>query len=160
MCPSLVYEDSPGGVGSASFQALVPTALSGGFTRKPPEQLPGVTAVMTAFDRAALRVAGERLQALASDLRRRGFGVQLVATDARRDLPPGRLCLWISSQADTASFEVVYAAPAYDGAWWLWWPETTRLIPLHDVATAAARIEQVMPDPPGLDGSSYRERQP
>jgi hypothetical protein len=111
---------------------------------------------MRSADRAVARAVAERLLSLAGDLRRRGFVVQLVATDARRDLPPGRLCLWISSQADMASFKVVYAALAGDGTWWLCWPEATRLARLGDLS-AADRIAQALAQPAACDGSGGRE---
>ena len=114
---------------------------------------------MTAIDRAAARAVAERLLSLAGDLRRRGFIVQLVATDARRDLPPGRLCLWISSQADMASLKVVYAAPAADGTWWLCWPEATRITRLGDLS-AADRIAQALAQPAAGNGSGGRECRP
>jgi hypothetical protein len=99
------------------------------------------------------------LLSLAGDLRRRGFVVQLVATDARRDLPPGRLCLWISSQADMASLKVVYATPDGDGTWWLCWPKATRLTRLGDLG-AAERIAQALGQPAVRGGAGDRECRP
>jgi hypothetical protein len=88
-------------------------------------------------ERAVLLRVADRLQALAADLGRRGFSVRLVLTS-------GRLRLWVENRSVPQLSEVVYAAPADDGAWWLWWSWADRLASIEDVDDAAVRIAHVL----------------
>ena len=79
----------------------------------------------------------DRLHALADDLDRRGFGARVVGTS-------GRLRVWVENRSVPRLSEVVYAAPAEDGSWWLWWSWADQLAPIDDVDTAAVKIAYVL----------------
>jgi hypothetical protein len=38
----------------------------------------------------------------------------------------------------------VYAAPAEDGSWWLWWSWADQLAPIDEIDTAAFKIAYVL----------------
>ena len=92
---------------------------------------------MSATEQAALTMAADRLQALAADLDKRGFGARVLATS-------GRLRVWVENRSVPQLSETVYAAPAEDGSWWLWWSWADRLAPIDDVDTAAFKIAYVL----------------
>jgi hypothetical protein len=78
------------------------------------------------------------LEALATDLGRRGLHAQLHA-------PTGRIpSLHVMNPAARALADNVFAACGRDGTWWFWWSWAERIAVADDVAGAAARIEQVL----------------
>lgn len=90
-----------------------------------------------ATERAGLIAVAERLQALAADLDKRGFGVRVLMTS-------GTWRLRVENQSVPQLSEAVYAAPAEDGSWWLWWSWADRLAPIEDVDAAAFMIAYVL----------------
>lgn len=92
---------------------------------------------MSATEQAALTMAADRLQALAADLDKRGFGARVLATS-------GRLRVWVQNRSVPQLSETVYAAPTEDGSWWLWWSWSDQLAPIDDVDTAAFKIAYVL----------------
>jgi hypothetical protein len=88
---------------------------------------------MTAItDRAA-----DRLRDLATNLGRRGFSARMLMTD-------DTLRLWVQHRSISRLSDTVYAAPAEDGSWWLWWSWADQLAPLDDVDEAAVKIAYVL----------------
>lgn len=92
---------------------------------------------MATTDKAALITAVGRLHALADDLNKRGFGARVLATG-------DKLRVWVENLSAPQLSEAVYAAPAEDGSWWLWWSWADRLAPIEDVDAAAFKIAYVL----------------
>jgi hypothetical protein len=92
---------------------------------------------MSAFESAELAAAAKRLDELAADLDRRGFGARVLASG-------GKLRLWVENRAVPHLSEAVYAAPASDGSWWLWWSWADQIAPIDDVDAAAVKISFVL----------------
>jgi hypothetical protein len=82
-------------------------------------------------------VAAKRLDDLAANLDRRGFSTQISARD-------GRLRMLVRNRAVLQLSDAVYAAPAEDGAWWLWWSWADQLAPIDEVESAAFKIAYVL----------------
>jgi hypothetical protein len=79
----------------------------------------------------------ERLQALAADLGKRGFGTRVLA-------PGDTWRLRVENRSVPQLSETVYAALAEDGSWWLWWSWADRFAPIEDVDAAAFKIAYVL----------------
>jgi hypothetical protein len=92
---------------------------------------------MSVTNAGPAKVAAERLHDLAADLERRGFAARVLATD-------GKLRMWVQHRAIPQLSEAVYAAPAADGSWWLWWSWADQLAPIDDVEAAAFKIAYVL----------------
>ena len=84
-----------------------------------------------------VRVAAERLDALAVELDRRGFSARVLVTGEK-------LRMWVQNRAVSQLSDAVYAAPAEDGSWWLWWSWADQLAPIDDVEAAAVKIAYVL----------------
>jgi hypothetical protein len=81
--------------------------------------------------------AAKRLDDLAVNLDRRGFSAQVLANgDELRVLVQNRAVAQLS--------DAVYAAPAEDGAWWLWWSWADQLAPIDEIESAAFKIAYVL----------------
>ena len=81
--------------------------------------------------------AAKRLADLADSLDRRGFSAQVLANgDELRVLVQNRAVAQLS--------DAVYAAPAEDGAWWLWWSWADQLAPIDEIESAAFKIAYVL----------------
>ena len=85
----------------------------------------------------AAATAVDRLQDLAANLSHRGFSAQMLTTD-------DRLRLWAQHRSISRLSDTVYAAPAEDGSWWLWWSWADQLAPINDVDEAAVKIAYVL----------------
>ena len=92
---------------------------------------------MSVADAEQLEAATERLRDLAAHLDQRGFSAQLLATN-------GKLRMWVQNRAISHLSDAVYAAPADDGSWWLWWSWADQLAPIDDVESAAFKIAYVL----------------
>lgn len=92
---------------------------------------------MTATHNAELLVAAKRLDELVAELDERGFAARVLATG-------GKLRVWVGNRLVPQLSEVVYAAPAGDGSWWLWWSWADQIAPIDDVAAAAVKIAYVL----------------
>jgi hypothetical protein len=86
-------------------------------------------------DRA--EIAAKVLDDLAVDLDRRGFSVQVFRAD-------GKLRMAVQNRSISHLSDSVYAAPAEDGAWWLWWSWADRLAPIDEIESAAFKIAYVL----------------
>lgn len=91
---------------------------------------------MPTADQAAA-AAVDRLQDLATKLGHRGFSARMLTTD-------DRLRLWVQHRSISRLSDTVYAAPAEDGSWWLWWSWADQLAPINDVDEAAVKIAYVL----------------
>ena len=85
----------------------------------------------------AVRVAAQRLDALANELDRRGFSARVLVTG-------DKLRMWVQNRSIIQLSDAVYAAPAEDGSWWLWWSWADQLSPIDDVESAAVKIAYVL----------------
>ena len=92
---------------------------------------------MSVVDAEQVRVAAERLQDLAADLDRRGYSARVLATN-------GKLRMWVQNRSISHLSDAVYAAPAEDGSWWLWWSWADKLAPIDEVESAAVKIAYVL----------------
>jgi hypothetical protein len=79
----------------------------------------------------------DRLRDLALNLGHRGFSARMLTTD-------DTLRLWVQHRSISRLSDTVYAAPADDGAWWLWWSWADQLAPINDVDEAAVKIAYVL----------------
>ena len=93
--------------------------------------------MMVTVDGAALTAATERLHDLAANLDQRGFSTRVLVTG-------DKLRLWVQHRSISQLADAVYAAPAEDGSWWLWWSWADQLAPIDDVDTAAFKIAYVL----------------
>ena len=92
---------------------------------------------MSVISAEAVRVAAERLDALAVELDRRGFSARVLVTGEK-------LRMWVQNRTFSQVSDAVYAAPAEDGSWWLWWSWADQLAPIDDVESAAFKIAYVL----------------
>jgi hypothetical protein len=92
---------------------------------------------MVTDDRAAVMKAAERLRDVAADLDRRGYSAQVLVTG-------DKLRMWVQHRSISQLSDAVYAAPADDGSWWLWWSWADQLAPIDDVDLAASKIAYVL----------------
>lgn len=92
---------------------------------------------MTVTDMTAYRAAVGKLEALANDLSARGFTTILV-TDK------GHPNVTVANKAVSRMTETIFAAPAQDGSWWLWWSWAERIAAIDDVDAAALKITHVL----------------
>jgi hypothetical protein len=92
---------------------------------------------MTIADVVDVQAAGERLEALAGDLARRGFRAHLISNG---QVPGVRVVNPAVSQLS----EDVWAAPAEDASWWFWWSWAERITGIEDVDAAAFKIAHVL----------------
>jgi hypothetical protein len=83
------------------------------------------------------QMAARRLDDLAGDLDRRGFSVRVLTAD-------GKLRLLVQNRLISHLSDSVYAAPAEDGAWWLWWSWADQLAPIDEIESAAFKIAYVL----------------
>ena len=81
--------------------------------------------------------AAKRLDDLADNLDRRGFSAQVLANG-------NELRLLVQNRAVSQLSDAVYAAPAEDGAWWLWWSWADQLAPIDEIESAAFKIAYVL----------------
>ncbi len=93
--------------------------------------------MMVTADGAALTAAVERLHDLAASLDQRGFSAHVLVTGEK-------LRLWVQHRSIPQLSDAVYAAPAEDGSWWLWWSWADQLAPIGEVDTAALKIAYVL----------------
>ena len=92
---------------------------------------------MSVDSAGVIRVAAERLDALAVELDRRGFSARVLVTGEK-------LRIWVQNRTFSRVSDAVYAAPAEDGSWWLWWSWADQLAPIDDVESAAVKIAYVL----------------
>jgi hypothetical protein len=85
----------------------------------------------------AATAAADRLRDLATNLGHRGFSARMLAAD-------DKLRLWVQHRSISRLSDTVYAAPAEDGSWWLWWSWADQLAPIDDVDEAAVKIAYVL----------------
>lgn len=78
------------------------------------------------------------LEKLAAELDGRTYAVTLVTAPGRRP------CLRITNRQAVQLTELIYAAPAGDGAMWFWWGWAQRISPVTDLAGAAAAVDRVL----------------
>ena len=52
----------------------------------------------------------------------------------------GKLRMWVQNRSISHLSDAVYAAPAEDGSWWLWWSWPDQLAPIDEVESAAVKI--------------------
>jgi hypothetical protein len=83
------------------------------------------------------KVAAERLHDLAAELEQRGFAARVLVTG-------GKLRVWVQHRTVPQLSEAVYAAPADDGSWWLWWSWADQLAPIEAIESAAVKITYVL----------------
>jgi hypothetical protein len=95
---------------------------------------------MTVSGEKVAREATRQLEALAKDLKARGFEVRLVNTGRYAGV---RVAHRVVSQLS----ETVYIGPAEDGTWWFWWSWADQIVPVSDVQTAAFKIAYVLTPP-------------
>ena len=81
--------------------------------------------------------AADRLRDLAANLGHRGFSARMLTTD-------DTLRLWVQHRSISRLSDTVYAAPAEDGSWWLWWSWADQLAPIDAVDEAAVKIAYVL----------------
>ena len=81
--------------------------------------------------------AAKRLGDLADSLDRRGFSAQVLANG-------NELRVLVQNRAVSQLSDAVYAAPAEDGAWWLWWSWADQLAPIDEIESAAFKIAYVL----------------
>ena len=72
----------------------------------------------------------------------------------RADLGPDTACrpgfeapfprVRVQNRSISQLSDTVYAAPAADGSWWLWWSWADQLAPIDDVDAAAFKIAYVL----------------
>jgi hypothetical protein len=93
--------------------------------------------MMVTTDRDALVTAAGRLRDLAAELDQRGFSARVLVTGEK-------LRVWVQHRSISRLSEVVYAAPAEDGAWWIWWSWADQLAPIDDIEEAAVKIAFVL----------------
>jgi hypothetical protein len=55
-----------------------------------------------------------------------------------------KLRLWVQHRVISRLYDTVYAAPAEDGSWWLWWSWADQLAPINDVDEAAVKIAYIL----------------
>ena len=79
----------------------------------------------------------QHLDALAEDLRARGFTVE-AAKSGHRD------GLRVTSKAQPMLSETVYLAPNEEATWWFWWSWNDQLAPVKHVEVAAFKIAFVL----------------
>ena len=97
----------------------------------------GEPGVMSEAEAKQVSNAVMRLSDLAIDLDVRGFSSQMLASN-------GKLRMWVQNRAVSHLSDAVYAAPADDGSWWLWWSWEDQLAPIDDVESAAVKIAYVL----------------
>ena len=93
--------------------------------------------MMVTVDGAALTAATERLHDLAANLDVRGFSARVLVNGEN-------LRLWVQNRSIQQLSDAVYAAPAEDGSWWLWWSWADQLAPIDEIDTAAFKIAYVL----------------
>ena len=93
--------------------------------------------MMATTDKAALAAAAERLHDLAANLDQRGFSARVLVTGEK-------LRLWVQHRSISRLSDAVYAAPAEDGSWWIWWSWADQLAPIDEVDAAAVKIAYVL----------------
>jgi len=92
---------------------------------------------MTDAERAGAMAAGKRLDDLVGELDVRGFAARVL-------MDGGTLRVRVQNRAISQLSDTVYAAPAADGSWWLWWSWADQLAPIDDVDAAAVKIAYVL----------------
>lgn len=92
---------------------------------------------MSVTDVDKAKAVSERLRDLAEALESRGFAARVLVTD-------GKLRMSVQHRTVAQLSEAVYAAPADDGSWWLWWSWADRLAPIEEVESAAVKIAYVL----------------
>jgi hypothetical protein len=91
---------------------------------------------MTETRAAVTDEVAEQLEALAENLRGRGFSAHVSQV--------GRYaCVNVANVAVRQLAETVYVADA-DGAWWFWWSWADRITRISEVETAAFKIAYVL----------------
>ncbi len=92
---------------------------------------------MVSTEETAASEAADQLRDLAVNLGHRGFSARTLATD-------DELRLLVQHRTISRLSDTVYAAPAEDGSWWLWWSWADQLAPINDVDEAAVKIAYVL----------------
>ncbi len=92
---------------------------------------------MAATDADAAQQAVAQLGALAENLAGRGFTAHVIQAGTRA-------CISVANRSVPQLSEIVYTAPAHDGAWWFWWSWAERIAPVNEVETAAFKIAYVL----------------
>ena len=93
--------------------------------------------MMVATDSGAVAAAAKRLNDLAANLDQRGFSARVLVTGEK-------LRLWVQHRSIPQLSDAVYAAPAEDGSWWLWWSWADQLAPIDEIDAAALKIAYVL----------------
>ena len=96
-----------------------------------------VTKAMGTTSISGYEQAVSKLEALADDLGGRGFATTLVTGG-------GHPSLTVVHRIATHMSESIYAAPAKDSSWWLWWSWAERIAPVGETGTGAAKIVHVL----------------
>jgi hypothetical protein len=78
------------------------------------------------------------LKSLAAELDNQAYAVSLITGGGRRPY------LAITDRRTTQRTEYIYAGPADDGAVWFWWGWAQRIVPVADLAAAAAAVDRVL----------------
>jgi integrase len=79
---------------------------------------------MTGAGRAEVTAAAKRLDDLAAELDLRGFAARVLTVG-------GKLQVRVQNRSISQLSDTVYAAPAADGSWWLWWSWADQLAPIE-----------------------------
>jgi hypothetical protein len=95
---------------------------------------------MNASGEDVSREAAGQLEALTKELEARGFAARLVNSG-------GHMGIRVAHRVVSQLSETVYAGPAGDGTWWLWWSWGDQIAPVGDVQTAAFKIAYVLTPP-------------
>ncbi len=92
---------------------------------------------MSVYSADAVKGAAERMEALSAELDLRGFSARVLVTGEK-------VRMWVQNRAFSRVSDAVYAAPAEDGSWWLWWSWADQIAPIDDVESAAVKIAYVL----------------
>jgi hypothetical protein len=78
------------------------------------------------------------LEKLAAELDGKTYAVTLLTAAGRRP------CLSITNRQAVQLTEFIYAAPADDSQMWFWWGWAQRIVPVTNLAGAAAAVDRVL----------------
>lgn len=81
--------------------------------------------------------AAESLNKVAADLDHRGITAKVLKMEDRPTM-------WVQNPEAKLMSDQVYAGPAEDGSWWLWWSWDARIAPIEETRRAARTIESVL----------------
>jgi hypothetical protein len=92
---------------------------------------------MTVTGTSGYRMAVRRLEELAENLGKRGFITTLETC-------VGQPSVSVTNRQTSHLSEIIYASPADDGSWWLWWSWAERIAPVEHTDSAAFKIAHVL----------------